>query len=146
MKRTDIARSTDGLIDRLAESLRHHGPLAGVDADTTTGFIRRGALLALDPGEALIREDDDASGEVYLLVEGALTVKSQSGTLARLTRPGDVVGEVAVLLSSKRTADVIADGAVQVLAIPSKVLAMPEYAQVADGVSGAMIRDDWAQY
>lgn len=146
MKRTDIAGSTDGLIHRLAESLRHHGPLAGVDADTTTGFIGRGALLALDPGEALIHEDDAASGEVYLLVEGALLVKSQSGTLARLTRPGEVVGEVAVLLSSRRTADVIADGAVQVLAIPASVLAMPEYAQVADGVSGAMIRDDWAQY
>jgi CRP-like cAMP-binding protein len=147
MKRTNIADSKNAdLVDRLAEALRQRGPLAGLNADVAAGFIRLSALVELEPGEALIREDEEAAPEIYLLVQGALFVKSNSAMVARLNRPGDVVGEVAVLLSSKRTADVIADSAVRAIAIPAKVLTMPEYAEVASGVSGAMIRDDWIQY
>src|SRR5947208_740779 len=136
MKRTNIADSNNALVDRLAETLSQHGPLAGLDAGTAAGFIRLGVLVELEPGEALIREDEDAAPEVYLLVEGALVVKSKSGMVARLNRPGDVVGEVAVLLASRRTADVVTDSAVRALAISAKVLTMPEYAEVASGVSG----------
>jgi CRP-like cAMP-binding protein len=147
MKRTSIADSKDAdLVDELAEALCQRGPLAGLNADLAAAFIRLSALIELEPGEALIREDDEAAAEIYLLVKGALLVQSKSATVARLNRPGDVVGEVAVLLSSRRTADVIADSAVRALAIPAKVLTMPEYADVASGVSGAMIRDDWIQY
>jgi CRP-like cAMP-binding protein len=51
-----------------------------------------------------------------------------------------------VLLTSRRTADVIAETAVRALAIPASALARPEYAQVTEGISGAMIRDDWVKY
>jgi CRP-like cAMP-binding protein len=147
MKRTDIARHGDSaLVARLTESLRQRGPLAGRAADSAAKVLSLSALVELDPGEALIREDEEAAPEVYLLVDGALTVRSKSGTVARLDQPGDVVGEVAVLLSSKRTADVIAESAVRVVAIPSQVVKMPEFAEVEAGISGAMLRDDWVQY
>jgi CRP-like cAMP-binding protein len=147
MKRMEIAESADAqLADRLAEALRKNGPLVGLHADAAAAFIRLGALVELEPGEALIREDDEAAPEIYLLVEGTLVVQSHSGLVARLSRPGDVIGEVAVLLSSRRTADVIAESVVRVLAVPTKALALPEYAEVSAGVSGAMIRDDWVKY
>jgi CRP-like cAMP-binding protein len=134
------------MASELADALSERGPLAGVAASTAARFLRMGALLELEPGETLIREDETAAPEVYLLVEGALVVRAKSGTLARLEQPGDVVGEVAVLLSSKRTADVIAESAVSVVAIPSEVLAMPEHKEIEAGVSAAMIRDDWIKY
>jgi len=143
MKRKDIDAALAG---RLAQTLRQHGPLAGLAADAAVSLIKLGTLVELEPGEALIREDEEAAREIYLLVEGALVVKSTSGTVARLDRPGDVVGEVAVLLSSKRTADVIADSAARVLAISAKALDLPEYAEVASAVGGAMLRDDWIKY
>ena len=147
MKRTNIAEGLDAKrVDDLVERLRQRGPLSGLPADAAASLVRLSALIELASGEALIREDEDAVPEVYVLVEGALAVRSKSGMTARLERPGDVVGEVAVLLSSKRTADVIADSAVRVMSIPAKVLSMPEYAEAAAGVSGAMIRDDWIQY
>ena len=147
MKRTNLAdNGNKGLVGTLAATLGQHGPLAGLDGDRAAGLIALGALVDLEAGETLIREDEEAAPEIYLLVEGALAVRSRTGTMARLSRPGDVVGEVAVLLSSKRTADVVADGAVRVLAIPSKALKMPEYAKAAAGVNNAMLRDDWIQY
>lgn len=147
MKRTNLAEPGDpALADGLAEKLLGHGPLAGLSAEAAAKFVRLGALIELEPGEALIREDEQPAPEIYLLVDGALVVRTRTGVVARLSRPGDVVGEVAVLLSSRRTADVIADSAVRVLAMPAKVLDMPEYAEVALGVGSAMIRDDWVQY
>jgi CRP-like cAMP-binding protein len=143
MKRTDIDAA---LALRLAETLRKRGPLAGLAPDTVAGVIGHGELIELEPGEALIREGDAATAEIYLLVEGAFVVQSQSGRLARLDRPGDVVGEVAVVLSSKRTADVIAENVVRAVAIPSKVIALPEFTTVAAGIRTTMLRDDWVQY
>ena len=147
MKRTNLADSKDAkLVDGLAQALRQRGPLAGLKPDAAASLIRLSELIELEPNEALIREDEVAVPEIYVLVDGTLVVQSKGATVARLNCPGDVVGEVAVLLSSRRTADVIADSAVRAMAIPAKVLAMPEYADAASGVSGAMIRDDWIEY
>lgn len=142
MKRMDIDPSLAG---RLAETLRQRGALAGLAAEAVASVVRLGALVELEPGEALIREGETAA-EVYLLIEGALVIQSQSGMIARLDRPGDVAGEAAVLLSSKRTADVIAESAVRAIEIPSKVLKLPECAQVAAGIRSALLRDDWVEY
>jgi CRP-like cAMP-binding protein len=147
MKRTEISGHPDAALPgRLAAGLRERGPLAALDPELAAGLLRLSALVELAPGEVLIREDEAAAQEVYVLVEGALVVKSRDGVLARLDRPGDVAGEVAVLLTSRRTADVIAETAVRALAIPASALARPEYAQVTEGISGAMIRDDWVKY
>lgn len=146
MKRTNLADANNDLVDGLAARLGQHGPFAGLGAASAASLLRLGELVALDPGETLIHEEEEAKPEVYVLVEGALVVRSKTGTMARLDRPGDVVGEVAVLLSSRRTADVVADAAVRVVAIPAKALKMPEYAQAAANINGAMLRDDWVQY
>jgi CRP-like cAMP-binding protein len=147
MKRTEIARIEDpALAGKLAETLCARGPLAGVGAGPLAEVIRRGTLIELDAGEALIREGEPATPEIYLLIEGALVVQSQGRTLARLDRPGDVVGEVAVVLSSKRTADVTAESAARAIAISARVLALEEFADVATGIRSTMLRDDWVQY
>lgn len=142
MKRTEIDAAR---ADELAETLRQRGPLAGAAAPAVAALVRRGSLVELEPGQALIREGEVAA-EIFLLIEGALVVQSQGAPLARLDRPGDVVGEAAVLLSSKRTADVIAESIVRAIAIPSKLLALPEFTEVAASIRGTLLRDDWVQY
>jgi CRP-like cAMP-binding protein len=131
---------------RHAATLAVGGPLAGIAPDVIAAFLRFGESVELDPGEALIREGEPATPEIYLLIEGALVVQSKGAQLARLERPGDVVGEAAVVLGSKRTADVLADSAARLVAIPGKALAQPEFADVAAGVRSALLRDDWVKY
>lgn len=142
MKRTEIEPTLAG---QLAETLRQRGPLAALGAGAAASIVGRGTLVELEPGELLIREGE-AAAEFYLLLEGALVVQSQGGLLGRLNRPGDVVGETGVLLSSKRTADVIAESAVRVIEFQSKLLALPEFTEVAAGIRSAMLRDDWVDY
>ena len=146
MKRRQLLEPDDpALVQRLAATLCARGPLAGIDGQAVAQFVRQGALLELAAGEPLIREGD-AAGEVYLLIEGALAVKSKGDTLARIDRPGDVVGEAAALLGQKRTADVVAEGAVRAVAVPAQALKQPEFADIAAGIRGNMLRDDWVTY
>lgn len=147
MQRTEIAKlGKPALVEQITEHLHARGPLAGIAADTLASFIAHAGLVELQAGEALVREGEPATPEVYLLLEGALIVQSGGTRLAKLERPGDVVGEAAVVLGSKRNADVLADSAVRALAIPGKLLARPEFKDVAAGIRGAMLRDDWVQY
>jgi len=147
MQRTKIDGMDDApLVERIAEGLRQRGALGGLDAPLVTKLLRLGDVIDLKAGEALVREGDPAAPEIYLLFEGSLVVQSKGAFIARLDKPGDVVGEVAVVLASVRTADVIAESAVRAVAIPSDVIVQEEFADVAAGVRGAMLRDDWVKY
>lgn len=147
MKRWEIRESGEGALSGgLGASLSAQGPLAGIAPAVIADVVRASAMLELAAGEFLIREGEPATPEVFLLVEGALEVKSGGALIARLDRIGAVVGEAAVMLGSRRNADVLADGAVRVLAVPGEVLKRPEFADVAAGVRAALLRDDWVQY
>jgi CRP-like cAMP-binding protein len=147
MERMPIAEAGDPAeLAHLGASLSARGPLAGIAPDTIAAVARAGALLELTAGEFLVREGEPATPEVYVLLEGTLGVQSKGTFIARLDQAGAVIGEVAVVLSSKRTADVIAESSVRALAIPVAVLGQPEFADVAAGIRGAMLRDDWVQY
>jgi len=147
MKRTEIGQAGEpALVERLAATLRGRDAFSGIDAPLVANLVRLGAVLDLAKGEALIREGESSAAEIYLLIEGTLVVQSKTGFIARLDRPGDVVGEVAVLLSSKRTADVVAETAVRVIAVPSKIISLPDFTEVAEGIRRMMLRDDWVQY
>ena len=135
-----------GLIDDISARLSERGPLAGIARDVIAAVARSSALVELDAGEMLIREGEPATPEVFLLIEGTLVVQSKAGFIARFDELGAVVGEAAVVLSSKRSADVVAETEVTALVVPSQVLAQSDFADVAAGIRGAMLRDDWVKY
>jgi CRP-like cAMP-binding protein len=146
MQRTEISQLDDARAGGLGSALGGSATFAGIPVPLLVKLVRLGALIQLGAGEALIREGEPATAEVYLLVDGTLVVQSKAGFIARLDRPGAVVGEVAVLLSSVRTADVLAESAAQLVAFPSGILSQPEFAEVATAVRASMLRDDWVQY
>ena len=147
MKRQDIKQLKDAAqAERLVGTLLARDAFSAIEPALLAKLVRHGALVELDKGEALIRETDAGAPEFYLLVEGALVVQSAGAFIARLDKPGDVAGEMAVLMSSKRSADVVAESAVRAIAIPAKALAQPEFAAVAEALRGVMLRDDWMKY
>ena len=146
MNKTALADAPADQVTGLVDTLRRQGPLSKVEAPSAARLLRQGTLLELSPGEVLIREGGAAGDEFYLLVDGALGVQATIGTPARLDKVGDVVGEVAVLLKSRRNATVAAETTVRVVALTSNVLARAEYAGVLAAIKQAMVRDDWIQY
>lgn len=69
-------------------------------------LAHRGAWVVVEPGERLI-EEGAVSSEVYLVKDGSLEV-SKNGDAVALLGPGSVVGEIAPLRGSVRTATVVA--------------------------------------
>jgi CPA1 family monovalent cation:H+ antiporter len=66
------------------------------------------------PGHALTSEGD--FGHAVFVIETGTAAVSVNGTRLREVGPGDVVGEVAVLASGRRTASVVATSPVRALA------------------------------
>ena len=62
----------------------------------------------LSPGETLI-EAGEAGGELYVLERGRLVVERDSVTLATITEPGALIGEMSVLLGVDHSATVRAE-------------------------------------
>lgn len=154
MRRGEIGQhDSPVLAERLTATLCQLDCLNGVAAPLVAKLVGIGILVDLEPGEILIREGDPVASETYMLIEGALVVQSKTGFIARLNQPGDIAGEVAVLMSSKRTADVIAESAVRVIAIQPEIIKRPEFADVnavfhrivSHSVSNKL-SDDWVKY
>lgn len=67
-------------------------------------------------GDTIVRHGEP--GDVaYVIIDGRATVVGASGTIASLG-PGDVFGELALLTSGRRTADVIAQTDLDLMVIP----------------------------
>jgi CRP/FNR family transcriptional regulator, cyclic AMP receptor protein len=63
----------------------------------------------VDAGETIIGLGD-ADPALFVLVSGELEVRREGATLARLSEPGSIVGELSLLLGTPASADVVAVG------------------------------------
>jgi len=75
-------------------------------------------------GHALIEEGDDSKTAYFLYAGRAAVYKNTDGGRRRLGELGEgqLFGEMAYLLNEKRTASVVADGELTVLALPPQTL------------------------
>ena len=69
--------------------------------------VRGFPLRSFEPGEAMITEAG-ATGELLFLCEGSVEVAIEDMVLVRVSEPGSVFGEVALLLDQPATAMVTA--------------------------------------
>ncbi len=92
--------------------------------DILTDVLKQGAVLSLEKDQYLIREGDNAPPEMYILVEGSLVVVANGKFIFRLDQPGDVVGEMAVIQSAPRSADVVAESNCRVVVFPAELFSV----------------------
>ena len=64
--------------------------------------------LTLEPGDVLVKEGDPG-GDLYVLESGRLRVERDGVTLATISAPGALIGEMSVLLGTENTATVRAE-------------------------------------
>lgn len=129
MNRTELSNAP-GQVAELTAALQGFKYLAAMSPKVLEGIVRSAALLELDAGDVLIREGDLEAKELYLMLGGCLIVRSGDRQISRVTQPGEVIGELAVLQSPPRTAEVVADSPSRVLAIAATVLANPEASEI----------------
>jgi CRP-like cAMP-binding protein len=67
-----------------------------------------------------IAEQGEAGDEMYIIVSGEVRVLNKSGTELARRRPGDFVGEMAIISQQPRMATMVAAGDVRTLCIGQK--------------------------
>lgn len=83
--------------------------------------LNSSSLLQCDPGDTIIQEGTIDS-RIYVLLSGNLEVRVSGKTVAAISRPGDVFGELALVNQDKRAASVIAGSRSLCLAVDQKFL------------------------
>ncbi len=90
---------------------RHSAILAAVEPAERNDLMARFDTRAFEPGDALVREGEEGGG-LFLIASGAVEVRKSDadGDRIRLAElgPGDVVGEISLVLRRPATADVVA--------------------------------------
>jgi CRP-like cAMP-binding protein len=91
--------------------IRHSAILSAVEPQKRTELVAKFTPETFQAGDVLVRQGDDASG-IFLIASGGVEVRSTDGDgdrviLAQLG-PGDVVGEISLILRRPATADVVA--------------------------------------
>jgi phosphoserine phosphatase RsbU/P len=111
----------DGPVSDIAALLHSHPLFAETDFEALTKLVGRGQLLALRPGEVLLRHGE-ASDAAYILVEGWATVRIDTSYgavhLSTVSAP-TLVGEIGVFMGVSRTATIEAAMPLRALRIES---------------------------
>ena len=113
---------------RLVGSGRYFSRLS---PDILVNILRQGSLLTVEKDQYLIREDDESPPEMFVLVEGSLAVVSNGKFILRLDAPGDVVGEMAVIQSAPRSADVITETVCRLIVFPAELFVIDRHSSQA---------------
>ena len=103
-------------------------------------LIRTGRVIEAEPGTAIMRTGEPGDS-AYFVLDGRLVAgrTSEEGTYQSLAAmgPGDVVGEIAALTGSRRTADVVAEERSELLQVPAETLkqlmALPHFGPLVLG-------------
>lgn len=95
----------------LANLMRHSAVLSAVPPSSRGDLLARFGSATFEPGDVLVREGDD-QGMLYLLASGRVRVLGRDAegdqVLIAQLGPGDVVGEISLVLRRPANADVVA--------------------------------------
>jgi CRP-like cAMP-binding protein len=89
--------------------------LSGLGIDDLDAIASVASELEVEAGRVLTAEED--FGHALFAIEQGSAEVSRDGEVLRALGPGDIFGEVAVLASGRRTADVVSTTAMSLIAI-----------------------------
>ena len=99
--------------------------------DILENILRQGYLLTVEKDQYLIHEGDESPPEMFMLVEGSLAIVANGKFILRLDSPGDVVGEMAVIQSAPRSADVITESVCRLIGFPAELFRIDRHSPQA---------------
>lgn len=106
---------------------------AGLDPAARSDVERHMEPRQLGAGEVLCREGEEG-GSLFVVTNGLLHAVAASGAVLGRQRPGDVVGEAALLTGEPRSATLVAR-------LPSEVLELSRDAFLAAGRTASSAAD-----
>ena len=94
-------------------------------------ILGQGTLIDCAKDEVLIREGDTLPKQMFILVEGSVAVLVNGHFILRLDQAGDVVGEMGVIQSTPRSADVVTETPCRLVAFAAELFEIDHYSPQA---------------
>jgi CRP-like cAMP-binding protein len=118
---------------------RYIPALAGMPQRDRDALMSHGRVVAAESGTAITRAGDTGDSAYFILSGRAVAGSSASGEYRALASmgAGDVMGEIAALTGSPRTADVVAEEDTELLEVPAdtlrQLMAAPDFSRLVLG-------------
>lgn len=106
-------------LDELCEMIGSGRYFQRIPRPLLRDILRQGTLVDVEQDYCLIREGDASPSRMYILVEGSVAIVVDGQFILRLAEPGDVVGEMAVIQSTPRSADVVTETPCRLISFPA---------------------------
>jgi len=125
----------------LTSLLRENAEFSRVTDPALAALIRTGAMHALDAGEELIRQGESGQ-RIWVLIEGELEALVDGVTVNRVTRAGEVVGQISAVSFTPATATVRMTAAGKCLAVSHGDLhgVMEKHPDLAEAILRSMAK------
>jgi CRP-like cAMP-binding protein len=123
------------------EALGRYMPaLAGMSQRDRDRLIASGRVVTANAGTAITKAGDSGDSAYFIMsgrvAAGAATESGEYRSLATIG-PGDVIGEIAALTGSSRTADVVAEEETELMEVPAttlrQLMTRPEFGSLVLG-------------
>jgi DHA3 family macrolide efflux protein-like MFS transporter len=119
---------------------RYIPALAGMPQRDRDALVGSGRVVTADPGTAIAKVGETGDSAYFILsgrvAVGVATEEGDYQSLANI-RAGDVIGEIAALTGSTRTADVVAEEETELVEIPAvtlrQLMALPDFSSFVLG-------------
>lgn len=106
---------------RVPEALRMLPFLGTFNDEQIDDVLDSSNYVQCEPGDVVI-DEGAIDSRIYILLSGSVEVRKAGKTLATISRPGEVFGELAVVNEDRRSASVVAKTQVVCLAVDQKFL------------------------
>jgi len=125
----------------ITQLLRNNETFAGAGLETLEAMVAAGSLAHLEEGDFLLTEGKLGEA-LWVLLTGEVSVHAGHDVVNRISRPGEIIGEIGAVSQTPATATVRCQTAVDVYRIPQKELhrAMAGSPQLAAAVLRSMAK------
>jgi len=106
---------------QVPDSLRAVPFLGSFDDEQLDDVLNSSSYIHCDVGDSII-EEGAIDSRIYILLSGEVDVRKDGKTVATISRPGEVFGELAVVNQDRRSASVVASKPAVCLAVDQKFL------------------------
>lgn len=113
------------MVKGIVETLAKTSYFAKLDKVLLSEVVSSGALVHAKKGKILIKQGAKENNHFFILLDGQLSVYRDDLFITTLNKPGQVIGEMAVLSGHLRSAQVIADKPSKLLKLSAQFLKAP---------------------
>lgn len=110
------------LVDEAISVLASTPFFTNIASTTLANALQDAATCLIEPGEILIREGDEDSDNFYIHLSGEFEIYKDEQLILKLSQPGQLIGELAIITKAPRYGSVIAKSACEVIEMDAKII------------------------